>query len=310
MIKRRLLSYDISQLTKAFKKDFPQLVTMAEESESAALFKEALRSFVSSRIDRTVGGSNMGNAVAKRILLLIEHDGMMVSELSTGEEIPVWTITCLWQFLAGKLEEDVSPDFFIDLYRQFELLEKPEEIVPDRSLVKRQMNRWPTGLDEEVMAIRHSNKERIIAGLIRKIERRHAPTSRFQFTEGMSYAEKYVKVQEWWNTGRFHLAMAFKSPTELNYFLGGSLSAGTMDLLARARKKGMPFFVTPYYLSLLNTNTSGYDDATIRSYILYSEELVDTYGRIKAWEKEDIVVSGQPNAAGWLLPEGHNIHRR
>ena len=310
MIKRRLLSYDISQLTKAFKKDFPQLVTMAEESESAALFKEALRSFVSSRIDRTVGGSNMGNAVAKRILLLIEHDGMMVSELSTGEEIPVWTITCLWQFLAGKLEEDVSPDFFIDLYRQFELLEKPEEIVPDRSLVKRQMNRWPTGLDEEVMAIRHSNKERIIAGLIRKIERRHAPTSRFQFTEGMSYAEKYVKVQEWWNIGRFHLAMAFKSPTELNYFLGGSLSAGTMDLLARARKKGMPFFVTPYYLSLLNTNTSGYDDATIRSYILYSEELVDTYGRIKAWEKEDIVVSGQPNAAGWLLPEGHNIHRR
>ena len=310
MIKRRLLSYDISQLTKAFKKDFPQLVTMAEESESAALFKEALRSFVSSRIDRTVGGSNMGNAVAKRILLLIEHDGMMVSELSTGEEMPIRTITCLWQFLAGKLEEDVSPDFFIDLYRQFELLEKPEEIVPDRSLVKRQMNRWPTGLDEEVMAIRHSNKERIIAGLIRKIERRHAPTSRFQFTEGMSYAEKYVKVQEWWNTGRFHLAMAFKSPTELNYFLGGSLSAGTMDLLARARKKGMPFFVTPYYLSLLNTNTSGYDDATIRSYILYSEELVDTYGRIKAWEKEDIVVSGQPNAAGWLLPEGHNIHRR
>ena len=310
MIKRRLLSYDIPQLAKVFKKDFPQLVTMAEESESSVLFKEALRSFVSSRIDRTVGGSNMGNAVAKRILLLIEHDGMMVSELSTGEEIPVWTITCLWQFLAGKLEEDVSPDFFIDLYRQFELLEKPEEIVPDRSLVKRQMNRWPTGLDEEVMAIRHSNKERIIAGLIRKIERRHAPTSRFQFTEGMSYAEKYVKVQEWWNTGRFHLAMAFKSPTELNYFLGGSLSAGTMDLLARARKKGMPFFVTPYYLSLLNTNTSGYDDAAIRSYILYSEELVDTYGRIKAWEKEDIVVAGQPNAAGWLLPEGHNIHRR
>ena len=146
--------------------------------------------------------------------------------------------------------------------------------------------------------------------MIRKIERRHAPTSRFQFTEGMSYTEKYVKVQEWWNTGRFHLAMAFKSPTELNYFLGGSLSAGTMDLLARARKKGMPFFVTPYYLSLLNTNTSGYDDAAIRSYILYSEELVDTYGRIKAWEKEDIVVAGQPNAAGWLLPEGHNIHRR
>ena len=79
---------------------------------------------------------------------------------------------------------------------------------------------------------------------------------------------------------------AFKSPTELNYFLGGSLSAGTMDLLARARKKGMPFFVTPYYLSLLNTNTSGYDDAAIRSYILYSEELVDTYAGSRRGRKK------------------------
>lgn len=310
MIKKRLLSYDIPQLAKEFKKDFPWLQIMAEESESAKLFKEALRSFVSSRIDRAVGGSNMGNAVAKRILLLIEHDDTTVSELSTGEDIPVRTITYLWQLLTGRLTEPVSPDLFVDLFRQFDLLEHPMEVVPDRSLVKRQMNRWPTGLDEEVIAIRRSNKERIIAGLIRKIERRHAPTSRFQFAEGMSYAEKYTKVQEWWNTGRFHLSMAFKSPTELNYFLGGSLSEETMQLLSRARKKGMPFFVTPYYLSLLNTNSSGYDDATIRSYILYSEELVDTYGEIKAWEKEDIVVAGQPNAAGWLLPEGHNIHRR
>lgn len=69
MIKRRLLSYDISQLTKVFRKDFPQLVTMAEENESAALFKEALRSFVSSRIGGTAGGNKEGNAVAKRILL-------------------------------------------------------------------------------------------------------------------------------------------------------------------------------------------------------------------------------------------------
>ena len=311
MIKKEHLVSDISKLKKVYNQSFPWLVTLAEESENAKYFKDALRSLILSRLtEKESTQENVGMAVAMRILLLIEHDDTFVDELSTGERLPVRTVTYLWQFLTGHLENEVSPDLFIDLYHQFDLLEHPVEILPDRALVKRQMNRWPTGLDEEVMAIRHSNKERIIAGLIRKIERRRAPTSRFQFTEGMSYAEKYVKVQEWWNTGRFHLAMAFKSPTELNYFLGGSLSAGTMDLLARARKKGMPFFVTPYYLSLLNTNTSGYDDATIRSYILYSEELVDTYGRIKAWEKEDIVVSGQPNAAGWLLPEGHNIHRR
>lgn len=38
--------------------------------------------------------------------------------------------------------------------------------------------------------------------------------------------------------------------------------------------------------------------------------MVETYGNIRAWEREDIVEIGKPNAAGWLLPDGHNIHRR
>ncbi|GGJ85859.1 hypothetical protein GCM10007084_06870 [Parabacteroides faecis] len=310
MIKRKELTYDNSYLLKVFNRDFPHLVTMAEESRNVKLFREALRSFVSSRIEINGGGSNMGNAVAKRILLLIEYDGSPIDELSTGEEMSIQTITYFWQLLAGKLTEEVSPDLFIDLYHQFTLLEHPETVEPDRALVKRQMNRWPTGLDEDVIAIREANKDRIIKRLIRKIERRNAPSSRFQFSPEMTYEEKYDQVKEWWNTARFHLALAIKSPTELNYFLGESLSEEMMQLLARARKKGMPFFVTPYYLSLLNPGEDGYDDKTIRSYILYSNELVDTYGCIKAWEKEDIVEAGKPNAAGWLLPEGHNIHRR
>lgn len=310
MSKRSLLSCDNSQLIDIFNRNFPHLVTMAKENQSAGLFKEALRSFVSSQMESNKESHTMGNAVAKRILLLIDNDGTSVAELSTGESLPVETISCFWQFLSGKLKEKVSPDLFIDLYHQFELLKQPETLVPDRAWVKRLMNRWPTGLDEEVMAVRASNKEHIIAALIRKIERRHASSSKYQFTGEMSYAEKYNKVREWWNMSRFHLTMAIKSPTELNFFLGGSLTEETMQLLFRARKKGMPFFVTPYYLSLLNTGTDGYDDDAIRSYILYSTELVDTYGDIKAWEKEDIVVAGLPNAAGWLLPEGHNIHRR
>ena len=126
----------------------------------------------------------------------------------------------------------------------------------------------------------------------------------------MSYEEKYQQVCQWWNDFRFHLSMAIKTPTELNRFLGNSLSSETMYLLSRARKKGMPFFATPYYLSLLNTSGEGYNDEAIRSYILYSPRLVETYGNIRAWEREDIVEAGKPNAAGWLLPDGHNIHRR
>lgn len=310
MIRRRLLSYDNSQLLKVFNQDFPQLVLMAEQSENAKLFKEALRSFITSRITQSEGGNNFGNGIAKHLLTLIEYDNTEVDELSTGTSMTVLTMTYFWKFLRRERMEKVSPDLFVDLYRQFELLDRPVVEEPDRTLVKRQMNRWPSGLDTDVMAIRASNKERIIAGLIRKIERRHSPSSRYQFAENLSYAEKYNLVKEWWNIARFHLSMAIKSPTELNYFLGGSLSGETMAMLAAAKKKGMPFFVTPYYLSLLNTTAEGYNDAAIRSYILYSDELVDTYGNIKAWEKEDIVVGGEPNAAGWLLPDGHNIHRR
>ena len=51
----------------------------------------------------------------------------------------------------------------------------------------------------------------------------------------------------------------------------------------------MPFFATPYYLSLLNCTGSGYNDDSLRSYILYSPQLVETYGQIRAWEREDIV---------------------
>ena len=169
MIKRKELTYDNSYLLKVFNRDFPHLVAMAEESRNIKLFREALRSFVSSRIAVNEGGGNMGNAVAKRILLLIEYDGSPIDELSTGQELSIQTITYLWQLLAGKLTDEISSDLFIDLYHQFKLLEHPETIETDRSLVKRQMNRWPTGLDEEVIAIREANKERIIKRLIRKI---------------------------------------------------------------------------------------------------------------------------------------------
>lgn len=310
MTKRELLTLDISGLKKVFNQSFPQLLIIAEESENAELFKKVLRSLVSSHLKPEEGDENYRNVAARQILLLIDNDNTSVDELSTGERLPVLTITYLWQFLTNHLDSSCSVDLLIDLFYQFESLQYPEAITPDRALVKRQMNRWPSGLDEEVIAIRKANKERIVAGLIQKIERRHAPSSRFQFTEGMTYEEKWQQVCEWWNSSRFHLSMAFKSPTELNFFLDNSLSGETMQLLARAKKKNMPFFVTPYYLSLLNTGAGGYDDASIRSYIMYSNELVDTYGSIKAWEKEDIVVEGQPNAAGWLLPDGHNIHRR
>ena len=102
-------------------------------------------------------------------------------------------------------------------------------------------------------------------------------------------------------------------PTLLNELLGNSLDPDTMRVFYSAEKQGIPFFINPYYLSLLHVRVPYFAigaDLAIRYYVLYSQQLVDEFGHIVAWEKEDKVEPGKPNAAGWLLPTHNNVHRR
>lgn len=305
MKQKKMLSLTLPQLKQLYRQELPELTDMAEQSLNDEDFKSRLTEFINPY-------TMTSNGASEQIRLLIDYDGKTIDELSTGEGIQVNTLGLLRQFLTGTLNNpDMPTDLFIDLFYLFGQLNGSITSPPSPQRIKSRTERWPTGLNEEVREIRAENKERMLHLLIQKIENRKAkPSSRFHFEDGMSYEEKYQLVNRWWNDFRFHLSMAVKSPAELNRFLGNSLSSETMYLLSRARKKGMPFFATPYYLSLLNVSGEGYNDETIRSYILYSPRLVETYGNIRAWEKEDIVEAGKPNAAGWLLPDGHNIHRR
>lgn len=305
MKQKKMLSLTLSQIRQLYCQELPELTAMARQSLDDTDFKSHLQEFLASHISG-------GNKAGEQIRLLINYDGKTVHELSNEQDMQIQTLSLLRRFLTGNLENAEMPtDLFLDLYNLFKRLEDPEMPLPSPQRIKNRTERWATGLDEDVIELRTENKERMLHLLIQKIENRKSkPSSRFHFEEGLSYEEKYHQVCRWWDDFRFHLSMAIKTPAELNRFLGNSLSNETMYLLSRARKKGMPFFATPYYLSLLNTNGEGYNDEAIRSYILYSPRLVETYGNIRAWEREDIVEAGKPNAAGWLLPDGHNIHRR
>lgn len=302
MIQKKMLSLTPSQLHHLYRKELPKLFHTATQSATADEFKNRL----------ILSLEDAEEHKSKQIRSMIDFDQKEVFELSTEEHIRIETITLLWMFLTGSTAmSSTQTDMLIDL---FNLFKTPEE-HPHKHLssvrLKNYGERWKTGLNEEVIEVREQNKARIIPLLITKIEQRKSvSTSRYVFQEGISFTEKYQMVQDWWNDHRFHLRMAIKSPGELNRFLDYTLSSETMTVLNNAKKKGIPFFVTPYYLSLLDTSGHSYDDQTIRSYILYSSELVDTYGNIRAWEKEDIVEAEKPNAAGWLLPNAHNIHRR
>lgn len=300
--KNKMLSTkDIKTL---FETRLTQLTSLASESQDETDFKKKLNDYLLSDDINNPDG-------ARQIKRLIDNDGKTIYEASTEQEMKVETISLLWKFLTDRIiNEEISVDLCIDLYHQFLRLYQEDAGMPTEKQVQQWMKRWSSGLNEDVRAIRRQNKERIISLLIQKIENRHSPSSRYLFPENSTHEEKRKLVNEWWNEARFHLSMAVKSPTELNRMLDNSLSEETIQLYHTARKKGMPIFITPYYLSLLNPTGRGYDDAAIRSYILYSSSLVETYGNIRAWEKEDVVEAGKPNAAGWLVPDGHNIHRR
>ena len=286
-----------------FENKFPELLAGAVDSPDEASFRQKIDAYLSD-----ASWNAEGVRVVRRLL---EYDGRVIHELSVGEDVKVETLALLWRFLSGRIGEDeISPDFALELYHQFSRLHDGPSGVPEKEDVLRWMRRWPDGLNEQVRAIREANKERIMALLVRKIEHRPASSGRYVFPEGCSEAEKLGWVSRWWGEARFHLSMAVKSATELNRMLDGTLSGETLRIYQQAQEKGIPVFVTPYYLSLLNPTGKGYDDAAIRSYVIYSSRLVETFGGIRAWEREDIVEEGKPNVAGWLLPGGHNIHRR
>lgn len=302
-MKQKNKAVTLHEVRLLFENKFPELLAGAVDSPDEASFRQKIDAYLSD-----ASWNAEGVRVVRRLL---EYDGRVIHELSVGEDVKVETLALLWRFLSGRIGEDeISPDFALELYHQFSRLHDGPSGVPEKEDVLRWMRRWPDGLNEQVRAIREANKERIMALLVRKIEHRPASSGRYVFPEGCSEAEKLGWVSRWWGEARFHLSMAVKSATELNRMLDGTLSGETLRIYQQAQEKGIPVFVTPYYLSLLNPTGKGYDDAAIRSYVIYSSRLVETFGGIRAWEREDIVEEAKPNVAGWLLPGGHNIHRR
>lgn len=308
MTSARLLDLTSAQLAALYRERFPGLVRLAGQTGPEEFARE-LRLYARLKAGERPRGAR--RTALDRIDRMLEAEGKTVSDLSTGERVACSTFRTLWKALQSHADpHQVHPDFLADLFRLFEQLEEGETACVDRERAARWEERWASGLDEAVRQRRAENKKRIIERLIDRMDQGIPQHSRYVFPPGMDRDRKRELVENWWNEHRFHLAMALRSPEELNLFLGNTLPADTLDLLRRAKSRKMPFFITPYYLSLLNPGPDGYDDATVRSYVIYSPELVETYGNIRAWEKEDRVEAGRPNAAGWLLPDGGNIHRR
>jgi len=249
-----------------------------------------------------------------RILDYIDHAGKEYPDLNLRGEIAVSNPLRLIWLAVNKGTGGAKPDFFIDMIMLFRQL-RGESQQNSFSLEQLTdwMDRYPTGLDPRIIQVREENKQRIIRILMKQIEKGGGKNSRYFFEPHLNDEQKQDLMQRWWEDYRFHLRFAVRSPGLLNEMLDHSLDPDTMKILEDAYQAGIPFFVNPYYLSLLHVRVPYFAvgaDLAIRHYILYSKQLVKEFKHIVAWEKEDQVEPGIPNAAGWLLPDGHNMHRR
>lgn len=288
-----------------FETNLQKIHQLAMHSRSAEDFKQLLLDEL--HLDGTVPLT----PAEENIKRLIQYDGKTIREASAETEITLETISNLWKFLTGAVGTGAFRlDFLLDVYKQFEAITSNALTLPDKNRLQKWMARWRVGTEPSVVANRKENKERIIARLIERIESRHSGKSKYVFPSGAGRGEKRRMVEEWWEDYRFHLALAARSWRELNHLMGDTLPEDMKVIYREAHRKGIPVFVTPYYLSLMDISGTAYDDCALRSYVFYSPDLVNAFGNIKAWEREDRVEPGKPNAAGWLLPEGHNIHRR
>ncbi len=251
---------------------------------------------------------------AIRILDYIDNAGEEYKDLNLHGDISVSNPFKL-TWLAFHYGQGGAKSYFfhdmIHLFRQFSGKETRE--LPTQEKIQEWMDRHPSGLDPEIIRLREENRDRIISIIINKIDEGKIKSRKYHFKEGMSREQKYYQCLEWWNDKMFHLRFAVRDPDMLNEMMEYSIDPDTMKILYDARDQGIPFFINPYYLSLLNVrvpSTMVGADLALRDYVIYSKYLVKEFGHIIAWEKEDVVKPGKPNAAGWLLPNEYNIHRR
>jgi lysine 2,3-aminomutase len=251
---------------------------------------------------------------AIRILDYIDNAGREFEDLNLRGQIAVSNpIKAIWLAVTHGTS-GAKPFFFEDMLQLFRQLSGRSECrLPTRERIQEWMDRHPSGLDPRIIRLREENRDRILNVIINHMDSGDISSARFQFTPDMSQEQKYLQALEWWNDPQFHLRFAVRSADILNEMLGHSLDPDTMKILHEAEQQGIPFFVNPYYLSLLHVRVPYFAigaDLPIRAYVIYTQQLVDEFGHIVAWEKEDVVQPGKPNAAGWLLPSSHNVHRR
>ncbi len=250
---------------------------------------------------------------AIRIADMLKHETHSFKDPNLhGASIISHPFTILWKAVQESTNE-IAKDLLLDLTKMFaQYFGTDGYEKPTLDKLENWMENHPSGLDQTVVTHRELNRDRIISVLLKNLRKNGGSRGRYKLDMSLSDDEQYNQMLQWWNESAFHLNFAIRDTELLNEMLANTLDTETLEIMEDAENHGIPIFVNPYYLSLINVEESEgrrRADLAVRMYVFYSRSLIDEFGQISAWEKEDIVEPGKPNAAGWLLPS-HNLHRR
>jgi lysine 2,3-aminomutase len=168
---------------------------------------------------------NWKDAAALRMLDYIEYAGIRVQDPSISKkEVISDPFGQLYKALKEK-DYELRVDFVMDmimLFRQFN--GKLKKSVPNKAKVMEWIDRHPSGLDPEIVALRNENRDRIIRIFIEMMDAGRIKDAKFFFEPGMSKHDKYSLMLKWSQTRLYQLRFAIRDPDVLIEMLHNSIS--------------------------------------------------------------------------------------
>jgi lysine 2,3-aminomutase len=145
------------------------------------------------------------------------------------------------------------PDFL--KMEGMEAATRRSEILDDLgTTLKKYLKKFPSGLEEEVISWRQENKSRIL--------------------------KYFGGSEEDWDDYRWHLKNVIDDSKPLLDLI--QMTNDQKEAIEKAKKNKIPFGITPYYLSLMDSNPSiGYDHA-VRAQVIPPKDYVDIMSANKA----------------------------
>jgi len=230
--KRRQIRYFLADMLNAAFEDEPTIPPLEWILSRSGV--NVLRSILASRSERLAGFS-----------LLQYLDDILHERGPRGQDLPgpgfFEELSHLLRAVKGQTQvySDRVPAFLKHQGRKAARL-RSEDLSRMARSSRKFMDRYPTGLEDDIIRVRSQNKGRIL---------------------------DYFNASEVeWDDWKWHVGHIIRDAKTLSELIG--LTEEEKEAVKRARSNNIPFGITPYYLSLMDEQPGGGRDRAVRAQVI------------------------------------------